>query len=266
MSEIIKEYDFIISLGRMCHVSAMLNGNGLKIVNGPWDWLATSDTETIYQRIKSLTKRKQETFNKRDFKSWEPYQHKFFQDWCENAVKPEQQPSAMEETAQPKNRQGHGYYNVKNKTFYLHDFFEEPDFSQQLPQENKKYMRRFQRTLNFIDYSERVLLVYMNHLADQRLDLPLNAKKIIRLMAELRAKYPGKTIDLYMFDHSPFFVGGNFQRIILDVGIVRYISNHDVVFPATDTNPRHIADGLMMPQSVCYILSKIALTDKHKMI
>lgn len=266
MSEILKKYDFIISLGRMCHVSAMLANNGLKIVNGPWDWLATSDAETIYKRIESLYKGKEGKFHKRDFKSWEPYQHKFFQDWCDDAVKPEPQTSSAEEAPLPKNRQGHGYYNVKNKTFYLHDFFEEPDFGKQLSAISKKYMRRFQRTLNFIEHSERVLLVYMNHLADQRLDLPLNANKVIRLMEKLRRRYPGKTIDLYMFDHSPHFKGENFQRIILDVGIVRYLSNHDEVFPATDTDPRHTADGLMMPQSVCYILSKVLLTDRNKMI
>ena len=106
----------------------------------------------------------------------------------------------------------------------------------------------------------------MSHIADQRRDMPLNENKVIRLMAELRDEYPGKTIDLYMFDHSPHFKGENFQRIILDVGIVRYLSNHDEVFPATDTDPRHTADGLMMPQSVCYILSKVLLTDRNKMI
>ena len=54
MSEIIKKYDFIISLGRLCHVSAMLANNGLKVVNGPWDWSGTAYTSTIYNRLKNL--------------------------------------------------------------------------------------------------------------------------------------------------------------------------------------------------------------------
>lgn len=57
MSEIIKKYDFIISLGRLCHVSAMLANNGLKVVNGPWDWSGTAYTSTIYNRLKNLKKR-----------------------------------------------------------------------------------------------------------------------------------------------------------------------------------------------------------------
>ena len=56
MSEIIKKYDFIISLGRLCHVSAMLANNGLKVVNGPWDWSGTAYTSTIYNRLKNLKK------------------------------------------------------------------------------------------------------------------------------------------------------------------------------------------------------------------
>lgn len=267
MSEIIKKYDFIISLGRMCHVSAMLANNGLKVVNGPWDWSGTAHTSTIYNRLKSLRKGFRHWFDEKDFVDFEPYKDDLFGSWCYEAVKPV---SEVSNNAPHQNNENynpeHGYFNMRTKTYYLHDFYERPSFKEQFPTIAQKYHRRMERTLNFIKNSNSVLLVYMNHIADQRKDMPLNEDKVIRLMAELRNKYSGKTIDLYMFDHSPYFKGENFQRIILDVGIIRYVSNHDEVFPPTDTDTRHIADGLMMPQSVCYVLSKILLTDRHKVI
>lgn len=69
-----------------------------------------------------------------------------------------------------------------------------------------------------------------------------------------------------MFDHSPVFHNGNYVRSVLDVGVIRYISNHDEVFPEDDNDIRHQANSLMMPKSICRILEHIKLTDKFKMI
>lgn len=268
MSDIIKQYDFVISLGRMCHVSALLSNNNLKVVNGPWDWLATSDADTIYYNIECLYKGFKNFLNKNDLKSWEPYQDKFFERWNSNAAKatPIKIKNNHTQMSFSSNRQGKAYYNIRTNTFYLHDFYETPNFDEQYKQVYKKYERRYQRTLNYIQQSDRILLIYMSHLADQCLDLPLNVNKIIKRMNKLRKKYPNKIIDLYMFEHSPNFKDIDYQRIVHDVGVIQYLSNHDDVFPSSDTNPKHIADSLMMPKAICHILSQIALTDRHKMI
>lgn len=268
MSEIIKKYDFIISLGRMCHVSDMLSHNNLKVVNGPWDWLATSDTDTIYHNIECLYKGFKNFLNRNDLKSWEPYKYKFFERWNNNAVKakPIEYVNNHTRNYHISDSMGKAYYNIRTKTFYLHDFYENPSFDEQYKQVYKKYERRNQRTLNYIQQSDKILLIYMSHLADQILDLPLNVNKIIKRMNKLRKKYPNKTIDLYMFDHNPNFHDIDYQRIVHDVGIIQYLSNHDEVYPSSDTDVRHIADSLMMPKAICHILSQIALTDRHKMI
>ncbi len=101
MTDIIKKYDFIVSLGRFCHTTAMLNNNNLKIIDGPWDWTS---------------------------------------------------------------------------------------FKEQFPQVAKKYQRRAERVLNFIKYSDSILLVYMNNIADQQRNLPLDEKKVLRVMKKLRKK------------------------------------------------------------------------------
>jgi hypothetical protein len=274
MSEIIKEYDFIISLGRFCHTSAILNNNGLKIVDGPFDWSGTAHESTIYNRIKRLHKGFKHYFDKKDFYKFADDKTDLYQDWYLDAVRPitvasdsTRMKSIREDAENAINTDiAVGYYNTREHTYFVHDWQMNKDFDSQFDTIRKKYMRRIERTLNYIKNSNRILLCYMNHIGDQRRDLPLESTKVVRIMNKLRQKFPGKTIDLYMFDHDPSFSGEHFRRDVLDVGIIRYVSNHDDVFPSEDTNPKHIADGLMMPKSICYILSKIKLTDKHKMI
>ena len=267
MADIIKKYDFIISIGRFCHTTAMLNNNKLKIVNGPWDWSGTAYADVIYKRIQCLYKGFKGCFNKKDFVDFEPYKQDLYKDWYYDAIKPENKKTIINNNAHNENSiREYQYYNKKTKTYYIHDFKNYPNFEEQFNAIKDKYIRRFERTMNFIKSSNSILLVYMNNIADQRQNIPLSSSKILKAMNKLRKHYPDKTIDLYMFDHDEKFHGENFQRVVLDVGIVRYLSNHNDVYPATDKDPRHIADGLMMPISICYILSKIELTDKHKMI
>lgn len=269
MSDFKKKYDFIISLGRFCHTAAILNNNKLKIVAGPWDWSGTAHTEVIYKRIRCLYKGFNGWFNKKDFVDFEPYKQELYQDFYDDAPKPlNSNPSAPSHHIKGKSEiiREYQYYNKKTKTYYAHDFKSYPSFEEQFKGIRDKYMRRFMRTLNFIKSSNSILLVYINNMADQRRNLPLNTQKVLAAMNKLRKHYPDKTIDLYMFDHDTAFHGENFQRIIHDVGIIRYVSNHYDVYPVTDTDSRHIADNLMMPISICYILSKLELTDKNKMI
>lgn len=264
MQNFVKKYDFILSLGRCCHVTDLLAKNGLKCIDGPWDWSGTAYKETIYNRIKSLYNGFNGFFDKKNFVDFEPYKDDLYKDWFYEALRPININSNCQKTENVNPEKP--YYNKKTKTYYMHDFHKYPDFDTQFLNIKEKYMRRARRTLNFIKFSESILLVYMSHIADQRRDLYLDNRIIVKLMSKLRKKYPNKIIDLFIFDHDSKFHGENFYRDVIDVGIIRYVSNHDDVFPETDENPKHIADGLMMPKSICYILSKIELTDRHIMI
>jgi hypothetical protein len=274
MHDIMKEYDFIISLGRFCRTSDILNANGLKIVDGPYDWSGTAHKETIYNRIEWFYKGFENYFDKKDFIKFATPADKadLYQDWYCDAVRH----GRTSKKQQQKIREGVekfmktdvciGYYNTRTQTYYIHDWKMDEGFDSQFASIREKYLRRIRRTENYIRYSNSILFVYMNHLGDQHRDMPLESKEVVRVMNELRSKFPDKTIDLYMFDHDPSFNGERFRCDVLDVGIIRFVSNHDNVFPPKDKNPKHICDGMMMPKSVCYILSKIKLTDKHKLI
>lgn len=271
MTEKIKKYDYILSIGRFCHTTGLLNSNGLKFFDGPWDWSGTGDETGVYDRIKRLTTGFKHWFDRKDFVPLEPeYKDKLFLGTVPSSPRPQSKAipvSPVSNQSNIKSRQPIRIYNKRTQTYYGHDFYNSPSFDEQFPEIAERYNRRAYRTQRFIEQSDSILLVYMSHLADQRRDLPLNADIIIKLMKKLRKKYPEKIIDLYMFDHSnaPCYKNGFYIRQVLDIGIIRYISNHDEFWPSTDTDPAHAANNFMMPISICHILSRVGLTDKWKM-
>ena len=273
MSEIIKKYDFIMSIGRFCHTTAMLNNHGLKLFDGPWDWSGTGRAEGIYKRLEALTKGFNGWFNKKDFVKMDPQYSSEIEDGTFLNPSRWSPPSLNSQKHQLTNTQFPiainpevRFYNTKTLTYYGHDFHEKPQFNEQWDAFYKRYIRRSRRILKFIQAANSILLVYMSHIADQRKDIILDDNLIIQHMEKLRKKYPTKTIDLYIFKHSPNMHNGDYLRQVLDVGIINYYSNHDEVWPSNDPICSHAANNFMMPISICKILEKISLTDKFKMI
>lgn len=265
MSAIIKKYDFIMSIGRFCHCTAMLNNHGLKLFDGPWDWSGTGRVEGIYKRLDALTNGFDGWFNREDFVHFEEPDSLMLTDFTDpNALRPHKEIKSdlLPEIYSPMC----WFYNKSTLTYYGHDFKSEATFDSQWEEFIKKYKRRIYRTESFINASDKILLVYMSHIADQKRDLPLDFNIVIELMKNIRKRYPGKEIDLYMFTHRNDIKGDLYFRQVWDVGIVNYFSNHENVFPAKDSNISHQANGFMMPKSICKILEKIALTDKFNMI
>lgn len=261
MSETIKKYDYVITLGKLCHCSSLLNNNGLKLFDGPWDWSGTGKADGIYKRIKALYKDFDHWLNYKDFTPVHPKYDCELGGFTQAVLNKK----AAENLQAPAHKEL-PMYNTRTLTYYYHDFFEDKPFKEQFSAFKKKYERRWERNRSFIEAADSVLLIYISHLADQKKDVCLNDAKIVSHIKRLRAKYPNKNIDLYMFDHSPVFHNGNYVRSVLDVGVIRYISNHDEVFPEDDNDIRHQANLLMMPKSICRILEHIKLTDKFKMI
>lgn len=261
MNESTKKYDYIISLGKVCHCSALLNNNGLKLFDGPWDWSGTGRAEGIYKRLKVLYKNFDHCL---DYKDFTPVHPKYDGELGGFTEALEHKKTIVK--MQPPSNKELPVYNLKTLTYYYHDFFEHKSIKEQFPAFKEKYERRYVRNNSFIEAADSVLLIYMSHIANQKKDVHLDDTKIVSHIKRLRAKYPTKNIDLYMFDHSPNFHDGNYARSVLDVGVIRYISNHDEVFPEDDDDVRHRANFLMMPKSICKILEHIKLTDKFKMI
>ncbi len=263
MSETVKKYDYVLYLGKLCHGASLVNNNGLKLFDGPWDWSGTGKADGIYKRIKALYKDFDHWFDYKDFVPMKPEYAAEIGNftWAlrykkDVANQPQQAPVCKEVPR----------YNPKTLTYYYHDFFDNKPVEEQFPAFKEKYLRRCERCRSFIEAADSVLLIYMSHLADQKKDVRLDDTRVVSLIKRLREKYPSKTIDLYMFEHSPNFHDGNYIRSVLDIGIIRYISNHDEVFPENDDDIRHRANTFMMPKSVCKILEHIKLSDKFKMI
>jgi hypothetical protein len=241
-------------LGRFCHTKEILAANNLQIMDGPYDWSGTASKETVYNRLMWFYKGFKHYFDRKDFVDFAPYKMELLEGQTGNLENWHNAPHYVEK------------YNKKTNTYFIHDFFDNASFDDQFEAIKEKYMRRIKRTEKYLKQSSSVLFVYMNHLADQKRDLPLESEKVIRIMNKLRKKFPNKTIDLYMFDHDPSYTDGQYGREILDIGIVRYKSNHDDIFPADDPDPRHWISEWMAPKSVCSILEHIRLTNKHRII
>jgi hypothetical protein len=264
MGDIVKEYDFILSLGRCCHVTEILHNNGLKVIDGPYDWSGTARCATVYNRIKYLYKGFKHYFDKKDFVDEEPYKDEF--GTCINWNSPKHIVQTAPKQNPSKRPKEKFIYNKKTNTYYHHDFFEGTSFDEQFDAVQAKYVRRIKRTEKYIKLSDSILLVYLSHIGEQHRNLPLESEKVVRIMKKLRKKFPNKTIDLYMFDHDPSFNNGKYGREVLDIGIIRYKSNHDDTFPLDDNDIHHWVSIWLAPQAVCKILSHIALTNKHKII
>lgn len=262
--EIVKHYDLIFSLGRCCHCAGLLEANNLRLFDGPWDWSGTGRKSGIYKRLEALCKGFDGWFNEKDFKEMDQkYAHHLTEGMVPYAPKTRQ---AINNPPKPLENPEKWYFNPKTRTYYAHDFHVNPSFKEQWPAFKKRYERRIDRAMSFIKEADSVLLVYMNHIADQRKDLPLDRIKTLQLLKRIRAKYPDKKIDLYMFNHSPNLTDGQYVREVWDVGVVNYISNHEDVFPDTDETKGHFSGIFMMPKSICRILEQINLTDKFEMI
>ena len=263
MTEIIKRYDLVIPIGRFCHCAGLLNNYGLKLFDGPWDWSGTGREEGIYKRLEALTQGFDGWFEREDFVPLDGENALYLTDYTEpSAPRPEYIFQKRMLAPSP----DIWFYNKKTFTYYGHDFKINIAFDKQFDLIKTRYLRRFRRIEKFIQSANSILLVYMCHIADQKRDLHLDENMVLKYMSDLRCKYKDKVIDLYMFEHNHDIVDDDWKRYILDVGIIRYESNHDNVWDTNDKNPKHQANEFMMPKSVCNILEQITLTDKFKMI
>lgn len=263
MSDIIKKYDLVIPIGRFCHCSSLLNNYDLKRFSGPWDWSGTGADEGIYKRLEALINGFDGWFERKDFIPLEGEYAHYLIDYTDPlALRPTVELHQSSSLPPP----CVWYYNKRTMTYYGHDFHLKKKFDDQFETIKSQYIRRFKRINKFIEKSHSILLVYMNHIADQKRDLPLDEDIVLKYIEDLRKKYPHKIIDFYMFDHANNVKGDSYTRYVYDIGIIRYVSNHENIWDVDDDNYRHQANGFMMPKSICNILEKISLTDRFKMI
>lgn len=123
-------YDLIFSIGEACSCTEGLRKLKLQETSYPFDWLWGA---TFLDRIKILTS---------GFKNFINLEDLTFS-YCENSISCD------------------AYANNFNNLIFNHDFPKDVPISSSYNQIKEKYERRINRLLNKINYSQKVLLVYV---------------------------------------------------------------------------------------------------------
>jgi hypothetical protein len=256
-----KTYDLIIPLGHRCHCSDMLRRCvpvPLVKEDGPWDWSGTPYAAGIYKRLDLLIYGFDNFFEREDLMCSLPAE------WAQ--VSTDNTPALYwaKRELLTKTFENMKVFNRRTLTEYVHDFKKDQDFEEGFIAVREKYLRRTNRTRRQIDGADRILLVYESHLFDDRTFVPLDSSEVRIRMRRLRSRYPTKTIDMIMFDHDHNLHANRVLEKRLMRGVIRYVTNHDMTFPADDDNPHHRLYDVMMPLQVFKILQNYHLKEPEQ--
>lgn len=183
-----KEYDFIVGLGRACSCSQSLRRAGLQLLSLPWDWI-TYDLHPprpdLLLRIDVIAS---------GFAGWlEEEDLKFVR----------RNPISGKDL----------YINDRNKILFAHDFPPDVPLHESFPAVKSKYDRRIRRLLQLLAGAKsNILAVYM--------DAPTYPVSDVETCREaqrrLQALYPRIKVDFLMFALEP---GRPFEkRVVEDLG------------------------------------------------
>ena len=197
-----KDYDLFIPFGRSCHSAMILKSLDLRFCSMPFDWLipVNYDSEPLDFRFKLF-------YNFSDFFNKEDYI--FNRDKITTS--------------------GHySVYNIKYGFEIGHDFELNLSDDENFSDFKIKYLKRFKRMWNLIDYSNRICFIYMSKTMDQMgikscLDLEIIEENIDKL----NKKYSSKTFDFVIFEHNPK-LRKNEIKVKKYKNITKYISNHTI--------------------------------------
>ncbi|MDR2769942.1 MAG: hypothetical protein LBB08_00660 [Rickettsiales bacterium] len=253
-----KTYDLFIPIGAQCLTQDVLRHVGLLAEDGPWNWSAPLTEDAVYMRLDMLCNGFDNFFNHDDFTDKDmPDFPCGAENWHAGYPRP---------IAAPPANPGKRFFNLRTQTQYNHDFHEQPSFDEQFGAIRERYARRAERTLEQLRYAGSVCLFFLSRFNNVLLDLRPDSDEIKQKMAALREKYPGKTIDLIMLNHDSSMGDMEIRREVITPGVVRYLSNHDIIFPADTDDVRHyLKNGIVLPKSILHIVRQLALTDQMRM-
>lgn len=213
------EYDLVFAIGATCHVTTMLDWFGLRKFTTPLDW--TGGTEPEYWWSKP------DIYRNSRF-------HEKIQELCNNFenltnTKYYKYVSRFLVPQEPH----HYVVNTKLKIRYLHEFPANIDMAQHMPEFIKKIQRRRKHLYNAIDKSQKILIVWISGIWDQRAQLEQNVSSsdIKWAVKKLRKLYPNKEFDLVFFEPDGTKNLFEYEKQEIAPGAFRIKSNHFLYNP-----------------------------------
>lgn len=118
--------------------------------------------------------------------------------------------------------------NIKTGIFIPHIFPFDVSMEQYMPTFRETIKRRADRLINAIKQSDKILIVWMNHVFDYRTihDLPVPDIDIINAVKRLNKKFAGKQIDFVFFEHDGTKDKFEYEKQEVAPGAYRILSNH----------------------------------------
>lgn len=202
------EYDVVLAIGARCAISDVLKCFKLRTFSNPFEWTEGLDKDTETQLLDSGFIRKITAL----YNDFEDYFN--FEDF--------------EIRSGDKIYQHLPMVNKKHRIGWWHIFPLDQSWERSFPAVREKVMRRFNRMIEKISNSNRILFVWSDGVLNQRGTFinPVSDDDIKSAMKMLAKKWPGKHFDIVFFQHDGTKDKFEFDKIQVCEGAYRIKSNH----------------------------------------
>lgn len=221
-----KKYDLFYSIGTNCYTAKTLRSKGFRITSGPFDWIKNGSFD---ERINLIVNDFEDFLNKEDLK--------FNKD---------------EANGQPY------YANLKTDCHFIHDFSDKIPFDEDFISVKDKYDRRISRFYDYINKSQKTLLVWMSDKEIVAVDELIQAQKL------LSEKFK-KNIDLLVIENDDNLKLGECKKQEINSNIVLFKTKIKNLFEEDDeirTEVEKVFDEIFSE----YALNKISTLSFPKLL
>ena len=213
------EYDLILGIGSTCNVTEMLRYFGHRRFSSPFDWTAGMEPSNWYSQPNI---HRDTRFHEKiqaicdNFKDWtKPEYFKYVNAW------------------EAPNTPHHHVVNTKTRIRYIHEFPTDQGILQYFPEFIEKTNRRIDNLFKAIQASQKILIVWMTRVGDQRSILEKNVPDVDIKWAikQTQKLYPHKIFDFIFFEPDETKKRFEYDKIEVAPGAYRIKSNHFLLNP-----------------------------------
>ena len=209
-----EKYDLVFGIGSICHVRMYLDIFKLARFTTPLDWTAPLPPQNFSQSF--------DLYRDTKFKEKIDFVCNNFAGYYEP-----KDMRLLSDGFNPKQLH-HNVANIKTGIFMPHIFPIDISVEQFLPQFCDIMARRAKRLTNAIENSDKILIVWMHRVFDNRdvADKTVPDQDIKNAVEKLNKRFPGKKFDLVFFEHDGYKDKFEYEKQEVAPGAYRILSNH----------------------------------------
>ncbi len=211
------EYDLIFTVGATCYGTTILDYFNLRRFSSPFEYTAGMQPDNwetrpnIYRNTRFREKIHALCDN---FKDWlNPEDFQCVSRWIGPDI------------------QHHHIVNTKTKIRYVHEFPVNKDITEYMPDFIEKTNRRIKNLYSAIDKSQKILILWMANVWQQKtvLEQSVPDKDIKWAVSKLQSLYPNKYFDFVFFEQDGTKKRFEYEKTEVAPGAFRVKSNHFLI-------------------------------------